>query len=264
MTFRKGKIKIFKRDKTSLLAGFAAILFIASIGVHILFGSHAAVPLTPTLSNVCGATNASDIEQSTINLTPPETAITKAVVPSGGLRMATFHMVNVGGTEYAYSLNDNNENRTVSVYNLSSQALVSSFHVAMDGNTGDNYAVDPSGEIYVGNANNQTDQIGIYKYSQSGNLIWYKNTGSIPNNVYGYTAANGTWYAAYRISTSSGPIYDQTGQSAVYDQSGTAQANNNMDIPGDSEQDPTSEDIISTGDNIRVMECNHSIVAADI
>ena len=200
-------------------------------------------PTTPTLSNVCGVANPSNIEASSSTPVAPTTAISKIIVPSSNLGMAAFHLINVGGTEEAYILTDNNQSRSIYVYNLSTGALITSFPVAISGNSQDSFAVDSSGNVYVLDNINTQD---LYKYNSTGTIVWQVSTPAGSSGAYGYTNSSGVFLIAFLApGSTTGPAYNQTGQSTVYNQSGVLQPNNNMDIAGYATQDPTTGDILS-------------------
>jgi chitodextrinase len=247
MSSKTGRIKKFrvKKDKTSILAGVSAILFVVTIGVHILFGTHAQVVSTPTIGDLCGVTSPGDVEEPTAALLSPTTAISHIIVPTSGIGMSTFHLVNSGGTEEAYVLGDNNSKRTIYIYNLGTGALIGSFPVAISGNSADTFALDPQGNVYVIDSNNTQD---LYKYNSTGAVIWKVSTPGGSGGAYGYTNQSGTFLIAAQPpnSTKGSPVYNQTGTSLVFNTSGVSQGTNNMNISGDTEQDPTTGDVLST------------------
>ena len=117
---RRKKIKL-KRDKTSILATVAVVLFIASLGVHFLFGSHAATPDTPTLNDACGVVSPSDIEEPTTPIVTQSSAISPAISNLTG-NYQTYQLFDNNGTEEAYVMSSGGSSQQITIYNLNTGA----------------------------------------------------------------------------------------------------------------------------------------------
>jgi hypothetical protein len=231
------KIKLGK-NKISVVIGVFLVLFVAALGIHLLFISHATIPSTPTLSDVCGVTASSDIEAPETTPTSPSTAIQPVLLNQGG----DFEIYPAQGSNPAelYALNGN----TISIYNLNTGAQIgSSFNIS----SGSGFTIDPSGNVYA------MSGFSLAKWNTSGAQQWQVSLpGAQYGSAYGYTNTNGTWFVAVTTSnlTSGTAVYNYTGGSLVYNESGTAQPNNDMYVQSNVVQDSTTGDIMGTDDGM--------------
>ena len=224
------KIKI-KRDKTSILASIALVVFIASIGVHFLFGSHAATP-TPTTPAVpvCGTRQNSDITYDPSATAPTMTSGQASTTEISGQNGWFVFLAGSGSRPAEWYFEKNSSSQTtINIYNATNNALISSFYMpsTSDGhnsNDSGQFAVDNSGNVYY-----DTDEIltsggsasagnglthYLYKYTPPatsgsiGTFDWstqVANSGAGNYGVYSYTdSSNNQFYIGVVTSNSSG------------------------------------------------------------
>ena len=247
------------RNRKTIIKTVSAIFIVALvsiIGYALLTGSHAAIPSTPTVTDVCGSKSASDISlTSALTLPSQSTAVTSVIsnsnIDAQGASSNDFKLYDNNGTEEIYVMSDITSSSTqqeqMSIYNLSSGAQIgSSFPVDVYGNSAHIFTIDGSGNVYVVNSvNNGSIVDSAASYNSSGTQLHYITLSNADyNGAYSYTDSAGWHFAFTAQSTITGSEdYNQTGQSYVYNSSFTPQTNNNMIFSGDVQQDPNTGDI---------------------
>jgi fibronectin type 3 domain-containing protein len=243
-----------KQNKVTAVGAVLVVFVITVVGVHLQFGSHASVPPTANLANVCGVVKSSDIEQPATYPNSPAKAITPVLaddnMTAGNGNTAIWQEVTINGTPEAYVLYGGTSNFKVAVYNLSTGAQIgTSFPVANWGNADGGFTVDPSGNVYVTNTNASVGPVALYKYSPSGAQLFQVSLQSGARGAaYGYTDNTGTWYVATVVSLSGTADYNYTGTSAIYNTSGTLVGTNNM-VEFDTVSQQANNDILGFQDS---------------
>jgi hypothetical protein len=201
---------------TTVKYTFAAMVTvaIAIIGVNLLGGSHAAVPTTPTVP-VCGEREASDVEEYN-GPSLPNPAYTNEITPpnNGGIVYYRYWAGANGQDSRWYMMTAvNNSSATFSVYDATNDNLLNSFTInipsAIQGQqTQPTFAVDPSGNIYLGTYATASNggAVSQWKWSPGSNAAtegWTAFTsGQLTGAVYGYTDSSGTYRIAAAVNAS--------------------------------------------------------------
>jgi len=253
MTVNFGSVKKFKPSRGHLpFAAWTVVsLIVIVVGVHLLFSSHAQIPLTPSISDVCGATLPSNVGISSAIVLPSQSTTLTNVLSNSNTRGGNFKLFNSAGTEEIYVMspvpNGANAQQQISIYNLATGAQIgSSFPVDVYGNSQYVFTLDPIGNVYVVNSvGNIGPGFSIASYSTNGTRLHTYPLDNINwGGAYSYVDSSNNWHVATTKLSTTGPDYNVTGQSYVFDSSLTRQANNNIVFGGDVQQDSTSKDIL--------------------
>jgi hypothetical protein len=248
------------KSRQSLLgyAGAALVILLVVLAYNALKpSSHAQIPSTPSISDVCGATLPSNVGISSAIVLPPQSTTLTNVLSNSNTQGGNFKLFNSAGTEEIYVMSPvpsgPNAQQQISIYNLATGAQIgSSFPVDVYGNSQYVFTLDPSGNVYVVNSvADGVHNFSVASYSPSGVQLNYHTLPSA--NFYGaysYVDSSNNWYfATTRADTVSGPDYNVSGQSYVFNSAFVQQANNNIVLGGDVQQDSSSKDLLGFWNN---------------
>jgi hypothetical protein len=273
---RKIKKLLSSNDFSTKVASLLILVVFVVVGVHLNFKSHAAVPTSPSISDVCGTTSAINVGVSSPVIEPAQSTALGLVLNDPNNSGSNFKIFNNNGILEAYVMNSypgsNYQQQEITIYNLSNGVKIGNpFPVDVFWNTQDNFTIDPSGNVYVVSGPRDYSGANAYvpsiaAYSPSGIQLHYQ---AIADGNYGgtysYTDSLGNWYFAFTDDSklTGSADYNKTGQSEVFNSAFIQQPNNNMVFTsGDIQQDTTTKDILGfyNSDTVHVYKNSSTLV----